>query len=43
MKVCVVGVGAIGGFIGARLAAAGQCEVSAIAIGATLDAMREHG
>lgn len=43
MKVTIVGVGAIGGFIGARLAAAGQCEVSAIAQGATLAALREHG
>jgi 2-dehydropantoate 2-reductase len=43
MKVAIVGVGAIGGFIGARLAAAGQCDVSAIAHGATLAALREHG
>ncbi|CAM3642722.1 2-dehydropantoate 2-reductase [Polaromonas hydrogenivorans] len=43
MKVAIVGVGAIGGFIGARLAAAGQCDVSALAQGATLAAMREHG
>ena len=42
-KVCIVGAGAIGGFIGARLAAAGQCEVSAVARGATLAALREHG
>jgi 2-dehydropantoate 2-reductase len=43
MKVCIVGAGAIGGFIGARLAKAGQCEVSAIARGATLEALRRHG
>jgi len=43
MKVCIVGAGAIGGFIGARLAAAGQCELSALAQGATLSALREHG
>jgi len=43
MKVCIVGAGAIGGFIGARLAAAGGHEVSAIARGATLAALREHG
>jgi 2-dehydropantoate 2-reductase len=43
MKVCIVGAGAIGGFIGARLAAAGTAEVSAIARGATLQAMRTHG
>ncbi len=40
MKVCVVGAGAIGGFIGARLAAAGPCAVSALARGATLNAPR---
>ena len=43
MKVCIVGAGAIGGFIGARLAAASQVQVSAIARGATLAALREHG
>jgi 2-dehydropantoate 2-reductase len=43
MKVCIVGAGAIGGFIGARLAAAGRAEVSAVARGATLDALRRHG
>ena len=43
MKVCIVGAGAIGGFIGARLAACGQAEVSAIARGATLQALRTHG
>ncbi|MDZ5457327.1 2-dehydropantoate 2-reductase [Azohydromonas lata] len=43
MKVCIVGAGAIGGFIGTRLAAAGQAQVSAIARGATLAALREHG
>ncbi|MEP6501694.1 MAG: 2-dehydropantoate 2-reductase [Betaproteobacteria bacterium] len=42
-KVCIVGAGAIGGFIGTRLAAAGQVEVSAIAIGDTLTALKEHG
>ncbi len=42
-KVCIVGAGAIGGFIGARLAAAGQCELSALARGATLQALREQG
>jgi 2-dehydropantoate 2-reductase len=39
MKVCIVGAGAIGGFIGARLAAAGRAEVSALARGATLQAL----
>jgi len=43
MKVCIVGAGAIGGFIGTRLAAAGQAQVSAVARGATLDALRRHG
>lgn len=42
-RVCIVGAGAIGGFLGARLAAAGQCEVAALARGATLDALRRHG
>jgi len=43
MKVCIVGAGAIGGLIGTRLAAAGQCELSALARGATLQALRTHG
>jgi 2-dehydropantoate 2-reductase len=43
MKVCIVGAGAIGGFIGTRLAAAGRAHVSAVARGATLAALREHG
>jgi 2-dehydropantoate 2-reductase len=43
MKVCVVGAGAIGGFIGARLAQAAQCDLSALARGATLAALRQHG
>jgi 2-dehydropantoate 2-reductase len=43
MKVCIVGAGAIGGFIGTRLAAAGRADVSALARGATLDALRTHG
>ena len=43
MKVCIVGAGAIGGFMGARLAAAGACEVSALARGATLQALRTQG
>ncbi len=42
MRICVVGAGAIGGFLGARLAAAG-CDVTALARGATLAALREHG
>lgn len=43
MKVCIYGAGAIGGFIGTRLALAGDCRVSAVARGATLRALREHG
>lgn len=43
MKVCIVGAGAIGGFIGTRLALAGQCETYALARGATLDALQTHG
>ncbi len=42
-RVCIVGAGAIGGFIGTRLATAGRAEVSAVARGATLDALRRHG
>ncbi|MFI7585575.1 2-dehydropantoate 2-reductase [Spongisporangium articulatum] len=41
-SVCVVGAGAVGGTIGARLAAAGL-PTSALARGATLTALREHG
>jgi 2-dehydropantoate 2-reductase len=43
MKICVVGAGAIGGFIGTRLASAGRAEVTALARGATLAALREQG
>jgi 2-dehydropantoate 2-reductase len=42
-KVCIVGAGAIGGFIGVRLALHGAAEVSAVARGATLVALRTHG
>jgi 2-dehydropantoate 2-reductase len=43
MKVCIVGAGAIGGFIGARLATAGRADVCAVARGATLAALQQHG
>jgi 2-dehydropantoate 2-reductase len=43
MKVCIVGAGAVGGLIGARLAVAGRSQVSAVARGETLRALREHG
>lgn len=42
MKICIYGLGAIGGLLGARLARAG-CQVSAIARGATLQQVRAHG
>ncbi len=42
MKIAVVGLGAVGGLIAARLANTG-CAVSALARGATLDAVRERG
>ncbi|MDO8449546.1 MAG: 2-dehydropantoate 2-reductase [Rhodoferax sp.] len=41
-KVCIYGAGAIGGWIGVRLAGAG-CRVSVVARGATLDALKRHG
>ncbi|MEI6000888.1 2-dehydropantoate 2-reductase [Paraburkholderia bengalensis] len=42
MKVGIYGAGAIGGWMGVKLAQAG-CEVSVVARGATLEALREHG
>jgi 2-dehydropantoate 2-reductase len=42
-SVCIVGAGAIGGLIGARLAAAGRAQVCALARGATLQALRTRG
>lgn len=42
LRIAIVGVGAIGGWIGARLAARGH-RVSALARGATLQALRQHG
>ncbi|MES2398696.1 MAG: 2-dehydropantoate 2-reductase [Pseudomonadota bacterium] len=42
MKVCIYGAGAIGGWIGHKLAGAG-CDVSAVARGATLAALQQHG
>lgn len=43
MKVCVFGAGAIGGYLAASLARAGQQEVSAIARGPQLAAMKANG
>jgi 2-dehydropantoate 2-reductase len=42
MKVCVAGLGAVGGLVAARLALAGH-DVTALARGATLAAVRERG
>lgn len=41
-KVCLYGAGAVGGWLGVGLGAAG-CELSAVARGATLSALKEHG
>ncbi|HET9642972.1 MAG TPA: 2-dehydropantoate 2-reductase [Burkholderiaceae bacterium] len=43
MKTCIYGAGAIGGLIGTRLALYGGVQVSALARGATLLALRQHG
>ncbi len=43
MKVCIIGAGAVGGMIGARLAANTGAEVSALARGDTLKALNAHG
>ena len=42
MKICVFGAGAIGGYLAVELALAGH-EVSAVARGAHLDAIRKDG
>ena len=42
MKVCIYGAGAIGGWLGVKLARAG-CEVGVVARGATLEALQRHG
>jgi 2-dehydropantoate 2-reductase len=42
MKMAIIGAGAIGGFVGAQLAHAGE-DVTFIARGATLEALRERG
>ena len=42
MKICIFGAGAIGGYMGAKLAQAGA-EVSLVARGPHLAAMRENG
>src|SRR4030095_1656723 len=42
MRVCVIGAGAIGGFVGARFALAGH-DVSLVARGPHLRAIRDRG
>jgi 2-dehydropantoate 2-reductase len=42
MKIAIIGVGAIGGYVGIRLALAGE-DVTFIARGATLEALRTQG
>lgn len=42
MKVAIYGAGAIGGWMGVKLARAG-CDVSVVARGATLEAVQQHG
>jgi 2-dehydropantoate 2-reductase len=42
MKICIIGVGAIGGLLAVKLAEAGE-EVSVVARGAHLDAIRRDG
>ena len=42
MKIAIIGVGAIGGYVGTRLALAGE-DVAFIARGANLDALRTRG
>ena len=42
MRICIFGAGAVGGHFAARLAAAGH-DVSVVARGAHLEAMRRHG
>jgi len=42
MKVCIYGAGAIGGWLGTKLARAG-CEVGVVARGVTLEALHQHG
>ncbi|MBR0672059.1 2-dehydropantoate 2-reductase [Neoroseomonas soli] len=43
MKICIFGAGAIGGLMGARLAAKGDAEVTVIARGPHLAAMQANG
>ncbi len=43
MRICIIGAGAIGGLIGARLAARTDCQPAVLARGQTLRALRAHG
>ncbi len=43
MKVCIYGAGAVGGHLAARLIAAGKDQVSLIARGPHLEAIKKHG
>jgi 2-dehydropantoate 2-reductase len=43
MRVCIFGAGAIGGYVAAKLAAAGNTDLSLIARGPHLEAMRTKG
>jgi 2-dehydropantoate 2-reductase len=43
VKICIFGAGAIGGLVGAKLAANGEAQVSLVARGAHLAAMRAGG
>ena len=42
-KICIFGAGAIGGYVGARLAHKAEAEVSLVARGAHLAAMKANG
>ena len=42
-RICVFGAGAIGGYVGARLALKGEADVSLVARGAHLAAMKANG
>jgi 2-dehydropantoate 2-reductase len=43
LNICIVGAGAIGGYFGTRLALHTGARVNALARGATLSALRDHG
>ncbi|HVZ14413.1 MAG TPA: 2-dehydropantoate 2-reductase [Bauldia sp.] len=43
MRICIFGAGSIGGYVGAKLAAKGEVEVSLVARGPHLEAMRQRG